>query len=44
MPLTFFKAYDNNKYNDKITTGANGQFFMGIRRRNQITKTHYYAQ
>lgn len=44
MPLTFFKAYDNNKYNDKITTGANGQFFMGISSRNQIPKTHLYAQ
>jgi len=44
MPLIFFKAYDNNKYNDKITTGANGQFFMGISSRNQIPKTHLYAQ
>jgi hypothetical protein len=44
MPISFFKAYDNNKYNDKITTGANGQFFMGISSRNQIPKTHLYAQ
>jgi hypothetical protein len=44
MPLTFFKAYDNNKYNDKITTGANGQFFIGVSSRNQIPKTHLYAQ
>ena len=44
MPVTFFKAYDNNKYNDKITTGANGQFFMGISSRNQIPNTHLYAQ
>lgn len=44
MPLSFFKAFDNNKYNDKITTGANGQFFMGVSSRNQIPKTHLYAQ
>ena len=44
LPLSFFKAFDNNKYNDKITTGANGQFFMGVSSRNQIPKTHLYAQ
>ena len=44
LPVTFFKAYDNNKYDDKITTGANGQFFMGFSSRNQIPKTHLYAQ
>ncbi|MEI6190045.1 MAG: hypothetical protein WCP61_06465 [Chitinophagia bacterium] len=44
MPLSFFKAFDNNKFNDKITTGANGQFFIGVSSRNQIPKTHLYAQ
>ncbi len=44
IPLTFFKAYDNNKFDDKITTGANGQFFIGVSSRNQIPKTHLYAQ
>ena len=44
VPISFFKAYDNSKFGDKITTGANGQFFAGVSSRNQIPKTHLYAQ
>jgi hypothetical protein len=43
VPITFFKAFDNLKYNDNILTGANGQFFLGISSRNHIPNTHLYG-
>jgi hypothetical protein len=44
LPVSFFKAYDNQKFNDNILTGANGQIFMGFSSRNQIPKSHLYGQ
>jgi hypothetical protein len=44
IPVTFFKAFDNQKYNDNILTGSNGQLFLGFSSRNQIKKTHVYGQ
>lgn len=44
IPVTFFKAFDNQKYNDNILTGSNGQLFVGFSSRNQIAKTHVYGQ
>ena len=44
IPVTFFKAFDNQKYNDNILTGSNGQLFAGFSSRNQIAKTHVYGQ
>ena len=44
IPISFFKAFDNNKFGDNILAGANGQIFMGISSRNQLPKTHLYAQ
>ena len=44
LPVTFFKAFDNQKFNDNILTGSNGQFFMGFSSRNQIKRTHIYGQ
>jgi hypothetical protein len=43
IPVTFFKAFDNLKYNDNILTGANGQLFLGISSRNHIPNTHVYG-
>jgi hypothetical protein len=44
LPVTFFKAFDNQKYSDNILTGSNGQIFMGFSSRNQIKRTHIYGQ
>jgi hypothetical protein len=44
LPVTFFKAFDNQKYADNILTGSNGQFFFGFSSRNQIRNTHLYGQ
>ena len=44
VPISFFKAYDNSKFGDNISAGANGQIFMGFSSRNQIPKTHLYGQ
>ena len=44
VPITFFKAFDNQKYGDNILTGSNGQIFMGFSSRNQIPNTHFYGQ
>jgi hypothetical protein len=44
LPVTFFKAFDNQKYNDNILTGSNGQIFLGFSSRNQIKRTHIYGQ
>lgn len=44
LPINFFKIYDeyNARYN--IYAGDNSQFFGFISSRNQIRKTHLYAQ
>ena len=44
LPVMFFKAYDNQKFNDNILSGANGQIFMGFSSRNQIPRSHLYGQ
>jgi hypothetical protein len=44
LPVTFFKAYDNQKFGDNILTGSNGQIFLGFSSRNQIPNTHLYGQ
>jgi hypothetical protein len=44
LPVTFFKAFDNQKYADNILSGSNGQFFLGFSSRNQIRNTHLYGQ
>jgi hypothetical protein len=44
LPVTFFKAFDNQKYADNILAGANGQFFFGFSSRNQLRNTHLYGQ
>jgi hypothetical protein len=44
LPVTFFKAFDNQKYADNILTGSNGQFFFGFSSRNQLPNTHFYGQ
>ncbi len=44
LPVTFFKAFDNQKYADNILTGSNGQFFFGFSSRNQLRNTHFYGQ
>lgn len=44
LPITFFKAFDNQKYADNILTGSNGQFFFGFSSRNQLSNTHIYGQ
>jgi hypothetical protein len=44
LPITFFKAFDNQKYADNILTGSNGQFFFGFSSRNQLRNTHLYGQ
>jgi len=44
LPVTFFKAFDNQKFADNILTGSNGQIFMGFSSRNQIPRTHLYGQ
>jgi len=44
LPVTFFKAFDNQKFGDNILTGSNGQIFMGFSSRNQIPHTHFYGQ
>jgi hypothetical protein len=44
LPVTFFKAFDNQKYADNILTGSNGQFFFGFSSRNQLRNTHLYGQ
>jgi hypothetical protein len=44
LPITFFKAFDNQKYSDNILTGSNGQIFMGFSSRNQIPNSHFYGQ
>ncbi len=44
LPVTFFKAFDNQKYADNILAGSNGQFFFGFSSRNQIRNTHLYGQ
>ncbi len=44
IPVTFFKAFDNQKFGDNILTGSNGQIFMGFNSRNQIPHTHFYGQ
>ena len=44
LPVTFFKAFDNQKYADNILTGSNGQFFFGFSSRNQLPNTHLYGQ
>ena len=44
LPVTFFKAFDNQKYPDNILSGSNGQFFFGFSSRNQVHNTHFYGQ
>ena len=44
LPVTFFKAFDNQKFADNILTGSNGQFFFGFSSRNQLPNTHLYGQ
>lgn len=44
VPITFFKAFDNQKFADNILTGSNSQLFMGFSSRNQIPHTHFYGQ
>jgi hypothetical protein len=44
LPVTFFKAFDNQKYADNILSGSNGQFFLGFSSRNQLRNTHLYGQ
>ena len=44
LPVTFFKAFDNQKYADNILSGSNGQFFFGFSSRNQLRNTHLYGQ
>jgi hypothetical protein len=44
LPITFFKAFDNQKFADNILTGSNSQLFMGFSSRNQIPHTHFYGQ
>jgi hypothetical protein len=44
IPISFFKAYDNSRFGDNISSGANGQIFMGFSSRNQLPKTHLYGQ
>jgi len=44
LPVTFFKAFDNQKYADNILSGSNGQFFLGFSSRSQIRNTHLYGQ
>ena len=44
LPVTFFKAFDNQKFADNILTGSNGQFFFGFSSRNQLRNTHLYGQ
>jgi hypothetical protein len=44
LPVTFFKAFDNQKYADNILSGSNGQFFFGFSSRNQLSNTHLYGQ
>ena len=44
LPITFFKAFDNQKFNDNILAGSNGQLFMGFSSRNQVPRTHLYGQ
>ena len=44
IPISFFKAYDNSRFGDNISSGANGQIFMGFSSRNQLPKMHLYGQ
>lgn len=44
IPISFFKAYDDSRFGDNISSGANGQIFMGFSSRNQLPKTHLYGQ
>jgi hypothetical protein len=44
LPITFFKAFDNQKFADNILSGSNGQFFFGFSSRNQVRNTHLYGQ
>ena len=44
IPVSFFKAYDDSRFGDNISSGANGQIFMGFSSRNQLPKTHVYGQ
>ena len=44
IPISFFKAFDNSKFGDNISSGANGQLFMGFSSRNQLPNSHLYAQ
>ncbi len=44
LPVTFFKAFDNQKFADNILAGSNGQFFFGFSSRNQLPNTHLYGQ
>lgn len=44
LPITFFKAFDNQKFADNILAGSNGQFFFGFSSRNQLRNTHLYGQ
>ncbi len=44
LPITFFKAFDNQKFADNILSGSNGQFFFGVSSRNQVRNTHLYGQ
>lgn len=44
VPVSFFKAFDNQKYGDNILTGSNGQVFLGFSSRNQLRNTHMYGQ
>jgi hypothetical protein len=44
LPITFFKAFDNQKFADNILSGSNGQFFFGFSSRNQLRNTHLYGQ
>lgn len=44
LPISFFKAFDNQKYADNILAGSNGQFFAGFSSRNQLPNTHIYGQ
>lgn len=44
IPVLFFKAYDNNKFNNNNLAGANGQLFFGFNSRHQIKNTHLYGE
>ena len=43
IPIMFFKSVDNNSNTGAIEKGSNGQFFFQLSSRNQIKKTHLYA-